>query len=107
MFKLRSGFIVGGLIGAAAAMVWARRRPAAAARLTEAVSGMGSRLAGWAVSGWVNRSWDKAADAVPKPSSDTEANSKSNLNKIEAILNSDPALKQEVSRIREEASDVH
>ncbi|QAY66188.1 hypothetical protein [Paenibacillus protaetiae] len=104
MFKLRSGFIVGGLVGAAAAMVFARKRPDAAARLSHAVTGIGSKLTGFAVSGMMNRSMHEAAKQVPKPSSDTKAHSGEEWGKLEALIESDPSVKQEVSRIKEEAA---
>lgn len=107
MFKLRNGFIVGGLVGAAAAMVLVRKRPETAARMSNAVSGMCSRVARWAVSGWVNHSWDKAAQKAPKPSGNTAASSKADLASLETLINSDPAIKQEVSRIEKEATSVH
>lgn len=107
MFKLRRGFIIGGLVGAAAAMAFARKRPEATDRMTAALSKACSSLTGMAVSGWMNRTWNKAANSVPKPSSDTTARSEENWGKIEAILNTDPALKKEVSRIQEEAARPH
>src|SRR5262245_511995 len=107
MFKLRKGFIIGGLVGAAAAMALARKRPEATDRMTAALSKACSSLTGMAVTGWMNRSLGKAANSVPKPSSDMTERSETNWDKLEAILNSDPALKKEVSQIREEAVRHH
>ena len=112
------GFIAAGLVGAAAALYVARKRPGAAAAAGSAAGELWSSLAGKAVSGILRRSTkmrelkpqartsssaaaasgDKRSNAAIGTSSDGEA-----WTQIAALVGNDPAVKRETEKILSEA----
>lgn len=102
-----SGFVFGGLIGAAAALYVSRKRPGAAAWAASAVSDVCSNVARKSMSRWLNADWKKeAAELAPKPIDDTAEKSAAAWNQIEAFIDSDPKLKHEINKIKAESSSL-
>ncbi|MCR2803045.1 hypothetical protein [Paenibacillus soyae] len=100
-----SGILVGGVIGAAATLYFSRKRPGAVAWAASAMSD----VAGKSVARMLSASSGlkrEAADLAPKHTDDTAANSAAAWERIEAIVESDPAVKQEVNKIRAESSNI-
>ena len=96
-----SGIMLGGLIGAAATLYLTRKRPGA---VTWAASAM-SDIAGKSVSKVLNGELKKeAAKALsPKRSENTAEQSAAAWAQINAIVESDPNLKREVSKIKSDS----
>ncbi|OBZ17819.1 MULTISPECIES: hypothetical protein [Bacillales] len=102
-----SGFLVGGLIGAAATVYVSRRRPGAVSWAANAVSDVCSSVARKSVSKIMSKSFkEEAANLSPKHADDTAVKSEAAWGQIEAIVNSDPALKRETDKIKAESSAV-
>lgn len=103
--RMRS-FMLGGLVGAMAAMYAGRRRPELMARACTAMTDAGAAIAGKAMSMWLNADMKKPAAAAPKLSDDTAERSGAAWEQIEAIISSDPAVKEEVNKIKAASSDI-
>jgi hypothetical protein len=102
-----SGFLVGGLIGAAATVYVSRKRPGAIAWAAGALSDISSNVVNKSVSMMMNKSWkQEAAVMVPKHTDDSAAKSEAAWGQIEAIVNSDPNLKREAEKIKAESSSL-
>jgi hypothetical protein len=102
-----SGFLVGGLIGAAATVYVSRRRPGAVTWAANAVSDVCSSVARKSVSKIMSKSFkEEAANLAPKHADDTAVKSEAAWGQIEAIVNNDPALKRETDKIKAESSAV-
>ncbi|MDQ0058223.1 hypothetical protein [Paenibacillus harenae] len=101
-----SGFIVGGLVGAVATMYVSRKRPGTFAWATSAVSKAASNMMGNTVSKVMNKGFmNEAAGAViPKHTDAAAGKSEAAWEQIEAIVNSDPAIKKEADKIKAESS---
>lgn len=100
-----SGFLVGGIMGAAAAMYIARKRPGAMSWAASAFSDVSKSVARKSVSKMMSNSKvDKASNFAPKHSDDTAVKSEAAWGQIEAIVNSDPDLKREADKIKAESS---
>lgn len=98
--KLR-GFLVGGLIGAAATMFISRRQPGAMSWAANAITDVTRK----SVSKMMNKSvMEEAVNLAPKHSDDTAVKSEAAWGQIEAVINSDPALKREADKIKAESS---
>lgn len=100
-----TGLMVGGIVGAAATLYFSRKRPGAVAWAASAMSD----VAGKSVAKMLSSSsgWKKAAAAqAPKHTDDTAVNSAAAWEQIEAFVESDPAVKQEVNKIRAESSNI-
>ena len=98
--KLR-GFLVGGLIGAAATMFISRRQPGAMSWAANAITDVTRK----SVSKMMSKSIkEEAVNLAPKHSDDTAVKSEAAWGQIEAIMNSDPALKREADKIKAESS---
>ncbi|HTG71527.1 MAG TPA: hypothetical protein VL921_19875 [Candidatus Udaeobacter sp.] len=98
--KLR-GFLVGGLIGAAATMFISRRQPGAMSWAANAITDVTRK----SVSRMMSKSIkEEAVNLAPKHSDDTAVKSEAAWGQIEAIMNSDPALKREADKIKAESS---
>ncbi|MFD0958786.1 hypothetical protein [Paenibacillus chungangensis] len=101
-----SSFMLGGLLGAMAAMYATRRRPELMARACNAMTDAGAAMAGKAMSMWLNADRKKAAAEAPKPADDTAERSGVAWEQIEAIISSDPAVKKEVDKIKAASSGI-
>lgn len=102
-----SGMLVGGLLGAAATMYVARKRPGAFAWASSAVSDACASIVGKTMDKVISANWKKeAAKAAPKYSDDNVKSSAAALEQIEAFVESDPAVKREVDRIKSESSSI-
>ncbi|MNZ70539.1 hypothetical protein D3C78_888820 [compost metagenome] len=105
-----SGFLVGGLVGAAAVMYFSKKRPGMMAWASHAITDMGSRSAGSRVaSGMMNMkdSWkEQAKSATSKLTNQSTNNKQENWEQIEAIVNSDPEIKKEADKIKAETASV-
>ncbi|MGM0880500.1 MAG: hypothetical protein ACQEXQ_05590 [Bacillota bacterium] len=102
-----SGFLVGGLIGAAATVYVSRKRPGAIAWAAGAVSDISSNVVGKSVSMFMNKNWkQEAAVMAPKHTDDSAVKSEAAWGQIEAIVNSDPDLKREAEKIKAESSTL-
>ncbi|WP_054024348.1 hypothetical protein [Bacillus sp. FJAT-28004] len=102
-----SGFLVGGLIGAAATVYVSRRRPGAVSWAANAFSDVCSTVARKSVAKMMSKSMNQNASALsPKHSDDTAVKSEAAWGQIEAIVNSDPALKKEADKIKAESSAI-
>ncbi|RJE90012.1 hypothetical protein D3P07_07285 [Paenibacillus sp. 1011MAR3C5] len=101
-----SGLLFGGIIGAAATMYVAKKKPATVAWAAGAMSDMCSGIVRKSVAKMVNADWKKeaAAGLSPKPSDDTAGKSAAAWEQIEAIVETDPSLKREVNKIKAESS---
>ncbi|RCW51142.1 hypothetical protein [Paenibacillus prosopidis] len=100
-----SGFLVGGLIGAAATVYVSRKRPGAIAWAASALSDISSNVVGKSVSMMMNKNWkQEAADMTPKHIDGSAVKSEAAWGQIEAIVNSDPDLKREAEKIKAESS---
>ncbi|MWC28436.1 hypothetical protein [Paenibacillus sp. MMS18-CY102] len=104
-----SGFIVGGLLGMAAAMYAARKRPGLAAWAVDAAGDMMSSAKNKMVSKVVERKmakWSKeAAHAAPKPSAASAGNTAEAWKQLGALVESDPELKRETEAIMASATN--
>ncbi|GGG57426.1 hypothetical protein [Paenibacillus radicis (ex Gao et al. 2016)] len=99
------GFIVGGAIGAAAALYMARKRPGTAAWLSATMSNGLSKLGRKSFSIMMMNDWKtKAVVSAPKHTDGTAAKSEGNWERIEAIINSDPKLKEQANQVMAESS---
>jgi|GEM_PF-432952 len=103
-----SGFVIGGLLGMAAALYASRKRPGMAAWAVDATGEMMSsvrkKLIGRAVERKLS-SWSKeAADAAPKQSAASEGNSAAAWQQIGALIESDPEAKRETEAIMKAAN---
>ncbi|GMK42742.1 hypothetical protein PCCS19_58020 [Paenibacillus sp. CCS19] len=103
-----SGFIIGGLLGMAAAMYASRKRPGMAAWAVDATGDMMSaakrKLIGRAMEHKLS-SWTKeAADVTPKRSAASADNSAAAWQQIGALIESDPAVKRETEAIMKAAA---
>ncbi|EFM09804.1 conserved hypothetical protein [Paenibacillus curdlanolyticus YK9] len=98
-----SGFIVGGLLGMAAAMYAARKRPGLAAWAVDAAGDMMSSAKNRMISKVVERKmtkWSKgAAHAAPKPSAASADSTAEAWKQLGALVESDPELKRETEAI--------
>lgn len=102
-----SGFLVGGLIGAAATVYVSRRKPGAVSWAANAISDVCSSVARKSVSKIMSKTFkDEAAVLSPKHSDDTAEKSEAAWGRIEAIVNSDPVLKREADKIKAESSSL-
>ncbi|WP_379353343.1 MULTISPECIES: hypothetical protein [unclassified Paenibacillus] len=102
-----SGLLFGGLLGAAATLYISHKRPGAVVWASGALSEMCSSMAGKAMTKMIHGDWKReAAKAAPKPSDGTAAGSEAAKAQIEAILESDPSLQAEVSKIKAESSSL-
>ncbi|WP_138753470.1 hypothetical protein [Paenibacillus sinopodophylli] len=100
-----SGFLVGGLIGAAATVYVSRKQPGAVAWAGHALSDLCSTAARKSMSKIMSKSIREEASAFsPKHSDDTAVKSEAAWEQIEAIVNSDPSLKKEAEKIKAESS---
>lgn len=100
-----NGFLVGGLIGAAATVYIARRRPGAIAWAAGAMSDVSSNVIGKTVSRMMNNNqMNNAATITPKQSDGTAVKSEAAWEQIEAIVNSNPGVKREAEKIKAESS---
>ncbi|REK77281.1 hypothetical protein [Paenibacillus paeoniae] len=100
-----SGLLFGGIIGAAATMYVARKKPAAVAWAAGAMSEVCSGMARKTVAKFMNADWKKEGLGLsPKHSDDTAEKSAAAWEQIEAILESDPSLKREANKIKAESS---
>lgn len=100
-----NGFLVGGLIGAAATVYISRRKPGAMSWAANAMSNAYSAVARKSVSGMMGKpSMDGAANLDPKHSENTAVRSEAAWEQIKAIVNSDPAIRHEADKIKAEAS---
>ncbi|KRE54346.1 hypothetical protein [Paenibacillus sp. Soil522] len=100
-----SGFLVGGLIGAAATMYVSRRQPGAVSWAANAISDVCSSVTRKSVSKIMSKSFkEEAVNLAPKHSDDTAVKSEAAWGQIEAIVNSDPAVKREADKIKAESS---
>ncbi|MFF2482131.1 hypothetical protein [Paenibacillus sp. NPDC058071] len=100
-----SGILLGGAVGAAAALIFARKRPGtaalAAAAMSNACSAIGRRAIGMMADKWQA----KAVSSIsPKRTDDTAEKSGKDWGLIESIVNSDPELKAEADRVMAESS---
>ncbi|MBD3918767.1 hypothetical protein H8B09_08400 [Paenibacillus sp. PR3] len=98
-----SGFIIGGLLGMAAALYASRKRPGMAAWAVDATGDLMSsarkRLMGRVMERKLS-SWTKeAADATPKRSAASAGNSAAAWQQIGALIESDPEVKRETEAI--------
>lgn len=102
-----SGFIIGGLVGAAATMYVSRKRPGTFAWATSAVSNAASNMMGKTVSNMMNNGYmQEASGFAPKHTDATAGRSEAAWEQIEAIVNSDPAIKKEAEKIKAESSAI-
>ncbi|MBH5317989.1 hypothetical protein I6N90_09245 [Paenibacillus sp. GSMTC-2017] len=102
-----SGLLFGGLIGAAATIYLSKKRPGAIAFASSAMSDLGTILVNKSVTKFIQSDWkDEAVTNAPKSSDDTAKKSAQSWEQIELLLNSDPALKQEVEKIKAESSSI-
>ncbi|MBD2869625.1 hypothetical protein [Paenibacillus arenilitoris] len=102
-----SGLLVGGLLGAAATVYLSKRRPGAVAWAGHALSDVSSRIARKSMSKIMNNNWkEEAVTMAPKHSDDTAAKSEAAWEQIEAIVESDPAVKREAEKIKAESSSI-
>lgn len=102
-----SGFLVGGLLGAAATVYVSRKQPGAVSWAATAMSDVFSTATRKSVSKVMgNAVKDQAAALSPKHLGDTAAKSEAAWEQIEAIVNSDPQLKKEANKIKAESSSV-
>lgn len=102
-----SGLLVGGLIGAAAALLVSRKRPGAAAWAAGAVNEAYSAVTGRLVNGMMKNDWLKgAASSAPKSTDDTAANSAAAWERIEALMSRDEEAKREAEKIKAESSSM-
>ncbi|MGG1635673.1 hypothetical protein AB4Z45_27075 [Paenibacillus sp. MCAF9] len=100
-----SGFLVGGIIGAAATVYLSRRKPGAVSWAAHAFSDVCSNVARNSVAKMMSKSVKENASALsPKHSDDTAVKSEAAWGQIEAIVNSDPSLKKEADKIKAESS---
>ncbi|WP_424766100.1 hypothetical protein [Paenibacillus sp. sgz302251] len=100
-----SGFLFGGLIGAVATVYVSRRRPGAVAWAAHALSDVCASAARKSFSKIMSKDWkEEAAVTAPKHSDDSAVKSEAAWGQIEAIVNSDPALKREADKIKAESS---
>jgi hypothetical protein len=90
---MRMGFIVGGILGAVAAMYITRNKPMMLAGFGNALSGL--RLS----EDTMNKVSKTASSAVKDLSSNKESSVKADLSEVTSILNKDPALKAQVNDI--------
>lgn len=102
-----SGFIVGGLLGAAAAMYASRKRPGMTGWAVEAAGGMVSsaknKLVGKVMERKLNQWGKEAVHEAPKPSAASAESSADAWRQIGALVESDPALKRETQAIMQSA----
>jgi hypothetical protein len=100
-----SGFIVGGLLGAAATVYVSRRRPGTFAWASSAISNAASNMMGKSVSKIMNNGlMHEAANVAPKHTDASAGRSEAAWEQIEAIVSSDPAIKKEADKIKAETS---
>lgn len=101
-----SGLLFGGIIGAAATIYVARKKPATVAWAAGAMSELCSNMTRKSVAKFMNAANGKkeAVGLAPKPSDDTAGKSEAAWEQIEAILEKDPSLKREVNKIKAESS---
>lgn len=103
-----SGFIIGGLLGMAAALYASRKRPGMAAWAVDATGEMMSSAKNKLIGRVVQRkfrSWTKeAADVTPKRSAASAGNSAAAWQQIGALIESDPEVKRETEAIMRSAS---
>jgi len=104
-----SGFIIGGLLGMAAAMYASRKRPGMTAWAVDAagevMSSARSRLFGKVMERKLNHWSKEAAHEAPKPSAASVHNSAEAWQQIGALVEGDPELKRETEAILQSASN--
>ncbi len=102
------GFIAGSLIGAAAALYVARKRPGAAAVASGIAGELWSKAAGKAMSGMIaNKSGASQRRSSGRSSSGKSSSrvaDSGSWERIAALVNSDPEVKKESEKIIAEAS---
>ncbi|MGU3470336.1 hypothetical protein ACLBWT_04115 [Paenibacillus sp. D51F] len=102
------GFIAGSLIGAAAALYVARKRPGAAAAASGIAGKLWSKAAGRAMSGMIRNKSGATPRRSPVRSSSGNGSSRvadsGSWERIAALVNSDPEVKKESEKIIAEAS---
>ncbi|KQO17432.1 hypothetical protein [Paenibacillus sp. Leaf72] len=99
------GFLLGGLAGAAAALYVARKRPGTAALAAGVLASACSTIGHKAMSLWNNDWTKKAVNKGPKRTDDTAGKFGDGWVQIEAMMNSDPELKQQAEEIMAESSN--
>lgn len=103
-----SGFIIGGVLGMAAALYASRKRPGMAAWAVDATGEMMSSARKKLIGRVMERkfsSWTKeAADAAPKRSAASAGNSAAAWQQIGALIESDPEVKRETEAIMKSAA---
>lgn len=103
-----SGLLFGGLVGAAATLYVSRKKPGAVAWASSAMSDMCASAAGKAFSMMAGGAkWKaEAMKSAPKPSADTAATSAAAWERIESFIQSDPAVKLEVDKIKADSAAI-
>ncbi len=102
-----SGFLFGGVLGAAATVYLAKKQPGAVSWAAHALSDVCSSVARKSVSRMMGNSIkEDVAAFAPKHTDDTAVKSDAAWGQIEAIVNSDPKLKREADKIKAESSAV-
>ncbi|GKU79572.1 hypothetical protein [Paenibacillus sp. L3-i20] len=102
-----SGLLFGGLIGAAATIYISKKRPGVFAFASSAMTDLCSNLVNKSVTKMMRSDWkDEVTTVVPKSTDDTAKKSAVAWEQIELLLQSDPALKQEVDKIKAESSSL-
>ncbi|WP_274651675.1 hypothetical protein [Paenibacillus humicola] len=95
-----SGFLVGGIVGIAAAAYMAKRRPGMFALASSAANEAWSGMKGSAVGAVMNR---KFGDAAASAGHHAAHQSGEAWGQIEKLVNSDPAVKKQANEIMSEA----
>ncbi|GFN30614.1 hypothetical protein [Paenibacillus xylaniclasticus] len=104
-----SGFIIGGILGMAAALYASRKRPGMTAWAVDAagdiMSSTKKRLFGKVMERKLNQWSKEAGQAVPKRQDASAGNSAEAWQQIGALVESDPELKRETEAILHSATD--
>ncbi|MUT65511.1 hypothetical protein [Paenibacillus sp. NEAU-GSW1] len=100
------GFLFGSVLGMAAAVYVARKRPGTAAWASAALASACSMVGRKTVSMMTNSAnWKaQAVSSAPKRTDGTAAKSEGSWAQIEALVNSDPKLKAQADQIMAESS---
>ncbi|MFC4777532.1 hypothetical protein ACFO9Q_12110 [Paenibacillus sp. GCM10023252] len=100
-----SGFLLGGIVGAAAIVAVSRKRPGMVAWAGQAASELYSGIVNKSVRKMMTvKTASHVGAMTPKSTGGSDAKSGAGWGHIEAIINSDPKLKQEVGQIVAESS---
>lgn len=92
-------------MGVAAAVYVSRKKPGTAAWAAGALSTACSALSKKTMAMMMNGNWKaQAMSSAPKPTDGTAAKSEGDWEQIEALINSDPAVKKQTDRILAESS---